>query len=341
MRARREETNGQRGSRSQYALANQILDIVRDRRLEEGDRLAEVALATQLGVSRTPVRAALSLLAQEEIVRARPNQGYVLLKGWTALKSTILAAPSSSDDELYLDLIRERLQGDIPNTVTQTMLLDRFKTSRAVLLRTLSRMAEEGIVTKNKGRGWTFQPAIDTSVAMRNSYDFRIMVEPAALMLETFEIDMVALDRARARHLWLLEQGEMLAPSSLELFAIDAQFHEMMAGFSNNSFFVQAIQHQNRMRRLLEYQGIQPVQRIVTWVKEHMEIMDALCANDRELAAQRMRAHLENAYVSTMKLTAEAQKAAAARSKAKARERQNAPRRRERNDVSAESDIAG
>ncbi|MBK1627392.1 hypothetical protein CKO34_09455 [Afifella marina] len=72
-----------------------------------------------------------------------------------------------------------------------------------------------------------------------------------------------------------------------------------------------------------------------------MEIMDALCANDRERAAQRMRAHLENAYVSTMKLTAEAQKAAAARSKTKGRERSNASRRRERNDVSAESDIAG
>ncbi|WP_084174589.1 GntR family transcriptional regulator [Afifella pfennigii] len=290
------------GPDSRYVLANQILDIVRDRRLEKDERLAEVALAEQLGVSRTPVRAALKLLAREGIVLARPNQGFSLQKGWTELKSTILAAPSSSEDELYLKIIGGRLDGTIPKSVTQASLLEQFDVSRAVLLRTLSRMAEEGLVTKNKGRGWTFLPAIDTAVALRNSYDFRLVVEPAVFELETFEINMVALDRARSRHLWLLEQGDDLNATSQQLFEVDAQFHEMIMGFANNSFFLQVVQHQNRLRRLLEYQGYWDLRRVRTWVSEHLEILDALYAQDLKKAAERMRKHLGNAYSAAVKL---------------------------------------
>jgi len=299
--------SGRGGSDSRYVLANQILDVIRDRRLERDERLVEVTLADQLGVSRTPVRAALKLLAREGIVLARPNQGFSLLKGWAELKSAIIAAPSSNEDELYLKLIQGRLDGTIPNSVTQTSLLAGFQVSRAVLLRTLSRMAEEGLVTKNRGRGWSFLPAIDTVVALRNSYDLRLVVEPAIFRLETFEVNMVHLDRARSRHLWLLEQGEKLSANSQELFGIDAHFHEVIAGFANNGFFLQIIQHQNRMRRLLEYRGYWNLRRVRTWVSEHLEIMDALFAGDTDAAAEHMRVHLHNAYGAAAKLEVSAQ----------------------------------
>jgi GntR family transcriptional regulator of vanillate catabolism len=46
--------------------------------LSAGERLEEVPLAEQLGVSRTPVRAALSLLATERLVDYVPKRGYVV-----------------------------------------------------------------------------------------------------------------------------------------------------------------------------------------------------------------------------------------------------------------------
>lgn len=287
---------------NQYVLANQILDIVRDRRLERGQRLAELSLSRRLGVSRTPVRAALRLLKSNGIVVSRHNQGFSLLKSWAELRSTMLAVPSTREDELHGELIRNRLADVIPNTVTQSLLLKHFGVSRAVLTRTLARMADEGLVVKNQGHGWTFLPSIDTTLALRNSYDFRMTVEPAVFLLASFRIDLIALDRVRSRHLWLLEQGENLKATGKELFEIDARFHETIASFGQNSFFEQAVQHQNRLRRLFEYEGYWNLRRIQSWVREHLEIIDALWAGDHELAAERMRNHIASAYRAAVKL---------------------------------------
>lgn len=43
-----------------------------------GERLEEVPLADRLGVSRTPVRAALTLLATEKLIDYQPKRGYVV-----------------------------------------------------------------------------------------------------------------------------------------------------------------------------------------------------------------------------------------------------------------------
>jgi len=46
--------------------------------LEEGSKLTEAKVATQLGVSKTPVREALRQLDDEEFVRITPHQGVVI-----------------------------------------------------------------------------------------------------------------------------------------------------------------------------------------------------------------------------------------------------------------------
>ena len=47
--------------------------------LKSGESLAEISLSKRLGVSRTPVRAALHRLAEEGLVQAVPNRGAVVL----------------------------------------------------------------------------------------------------------------------------------------------------------------------------------------------------------------------------------------------------------------------
>lgn len=49
-----------------------------DGRYKPGERIEEIPAAEQLGVSRTPVRAALSLLASEGLIDHQPKRGYVV-----------------------------------------------------------------------------------------------------------------------------------------------------------------------------------------------------------------------------------------------------------------------
>lgn len=55
-----------------------IRDLVLRGDFAAGDRLTELALVEILGVSRTPIRAALQRLAQEGLLAASPSTGYVV-----------------------------------------------------------------------------------------------------------------------------------------------------------------------------------------------------------------------------------------------------------------------
>jgi DNA-binding GntR family transcriptional regulator len=65
----------ERGNISE-AAADALRAMIVDGRLAAGDRLNEVRLAQQLGVSRTPLREALSGLVAEGALIARPRLGY-------------------------------------------------------------------------------------------------------------------------------------------------------------------------------------------------------------------------------------------------------------------------
>ena len=63
-------------------LSQQVTETVRDwilhGRFEAGERIEEIPLAEVLGVSRTPVRAALATLANEGLIVHQPKRGYVV-----------------------------------------------------------------------------------------------------------------------------------------------------------------------------------------------------------------------------------------------------------------------
>src|ERR1043165_7215251 len=62
----------------QAELARQILGLAIDKRWTTGNRVAEQTLARQLGVSRSPVRAALKLLEGRGLLRRDPHRGFIM-----------------------------------------------------------------------------------------------------------------------------------------------------------------------------------------------------------------------------------------------------------------------
>jgi len=57
------------------AVANRLRQLILTQQLKPGDRLIQNDLATQLGVSRTPIREALQQLASEGLVMISPYKG--------------------------------------------------------------------------------------------------------------------------------------------------------------------------------------------------------------------------------------------------------------------------
>jgi DNA-binding GntR family transcriptional regulator len=53
-----------------------LWDRILDRRLHPGEKLSDLRLSDELGVSRTPVREALNRLVQDGIVKSEPNRGF-------------------------------------------------------------------------------------------------------------------------------------------------------------------------------------------------------------------------------------------------------------------------
>lgn len=69
-----DERGGSQTLRAQLALR----DLVLSGQIKPGERLSELAIVERIGVSRTPVRAALMILAQEGLVEPIPSGGFVV-----------------------------------------------------------------------------------------------------------------------------------------------------------------------------------------------------------------------------------------------------------------------
>ncbi len=88
---------------SHGSLGNKIFDILRERILndeyENGQKLNELSLASELKISRTPIREALKQLELEGLVESIPNKG-VYVKGFS---------PRDIDDMFEIRLLLEGL----------------------------------------------------------------------------------------------------------------------------------------------------------------------------------------------------------------------------------------
>lgn len=281
-----------RASRLQADLAARILRMLKDQGAGPGHHLVELDLCRQFDVSRTPVRGALKLLAEQGAVEARANRGYVLRGAVTDAPDIDVANPEDEEDQrLFVAIAEARNQGRMPDQCSQLEMARLFGAKLPTVVRVLRQLADLGVVERKPGNGWSFTLPVNSSRARAESYAFRGVVEPAGLLEPTFELDREWFDRSRAEHLALRKRNRRDIAAA-DLFAINAGFHEGLARCSGNRYFLDAVQRQNKLRSFMNIQSINGAERVVDSIDEHLEIMDAIDAGDNQKAHDLMKAHL-------------------------------------------------
>src|SRR5687768_17115605 len=91
------------------ALADRISLLIHDEGIAAGTRLNENQLAEQLGVSRTPVRAALEHLAGRGFVARQRHRGVELLA--LPPRPQQLAPAPENEDAMLVRIARDRQRG--------------------------------------------------------------------------------------------------------------------------------------------------------------------------------------------------------------------------------------
>jgi DNA-binding GntR family transcriptional regulator len=278
-----------RRSATQAALAERILAWLRRQDLESGDHVPERLATEAFHVSRTPVRAALALLADRGLLERRNQRGYFIAKRFAAGTATLVA--ETPETLLHEAILRDRFSKRLDAEVTAAQLARRYKASRALVLRVLNRLQKDGIVERALGQRWVFLPALDSLRSQEDSHRFRLILEPAVFLQPGF-----ALDPKRARDLKAalqeLSRQDVRSFDLKRALETDIAFHEAMGDASDNRFLAEAIRRQSRLRRLATGSMQVPPARLIESCREHLAVLEAAEAGDLSRAAELMREHL-------------------------------------------------
>lgn len=276
-------------------LALSIEGLIAVGELSHGDTLAERALAERLDVSRSPIRQALKLLEEKGVVVTREDGGYTVANNPKLPALDILTTSSVDEIEpIYLKIAEDRLEGRLPDKITESDLMRRFALTKAQLSAILQRIVHEGWIERLPGHGWRFLPILTSPETYDQGYRFRILIESAALMEPGFKVDEVALKRCLAEQQELID-GAVEWASPAQLFDANTRLHETIAGFSGNVFIVESLKRINRLRRLMEYKKAVDRAAAARRCKEHKVLIDLLLNGQREAACDFIRLHLRDA----------------------------------------------
>jgi DNA-binding GntR family transcriptional regulator len=276
-----------KASRLQSSLAHRILTSLSDENAPSGQHLVELELCEKFGVSRTPIRGALKLLAAEGWLSPRAGRGFVLAK--PAIPKDDGDAGDEDGKRLFDALARARGAGKLGETFTQQEIVRRFHARLTTVLDVLRQLKDLGVIERKSGHGWAF--AGDSARLLNESYAFRRALEPQILLQPGFRLDRSWAEKARSQH-QKLRKKPWRAGDGTRFHAVNAEFHEALARCSGNRTMLKAVQNQNRTRHFLIGHWDYPMEQVHSAIDDHLEILAALESGYADKAAALMLHHL-------------------------------------------------
>ncbi|NBB46975.1 GntR family transcriptional regulator [Rhizobium sp. CRIBSB] len=273
-------------------LAQKILDYASERGMAPGERLAEQALASHCNVSRTPIRKALQVLAERDLVIADADGGYVLSIDPMMVARLDDADEKDGDPEVYSAILRDLAAGRIGEAQTVVALQRRYDVSRQTVQNALQKLSEDNLAERGAGQQWLLKQFALGADAVAKSYEFRLATEPLALTLPDFRRDLPALTSLRQSMLILRSMSE--ADFDRRLFErTDFDFHMLVARGCGNPFMAEALVSHHRRRRSNTAAAHVNTYRLMQSNLEHIQILEQIERGLMELAADLMRVHIQ------------------------------------------------
>jgi DNA-binding GntR family transcriptional regulator len=222
-----------------------LREMIEQRVLPTGLVLLEGPIATYFGVSRVPVRRALSDLAEAGIISKFRGRGYLvdpdrLNPTPIRLEFRSLDLPDRPTGTRHGErrYIWQQVYDEITEMVAQCLLFgtyriretgicERYGISRTVVREVLSRLMARGLIDKDNRSHWICGPF--TARANNEQYGMRIVLEPAALREAVgaerqpdIGLMLARLERARSRSSALLVQQITVLEHDLHGLLLDA-----------------------------------------------------------------------------------------------------------------------
>jgi DNA-binding GntR family transcriptional regulator len=279
-------------------------------RLTPGLVLLEGAIAEAFRVSRAPVQMALRRLHAAGLVQRFEGRGYVV----PAAAGTPLMPVRSSLSLSGLDVsilsqkpqdngraswarvaaeTRRAIEAAEPFgrfRLSESRMAAHFNVSRTVIRDVLGRLHERAIITKDERSHWLVGPLTDAG--LREMYEARIILEPAALRQAAAGLDRATLAPMLERVEIARTQLPRVDPTLME--QIDQDLHVDCVQHIGNRHLIELIQRSHAslkashmLTRFLEW-GIESGS-----VTEHALVFEALLQGATDAAAAALKVHLE------------------------------------------------
>ena len=273
--------------------------------LPKGLVLLEGPIAALMQTSRMPVQAALRMLADEGLVHRFDGRGYLVGSEDPALSplrrdisSFALHIPQQVDDALQTRGTWRHFYDDIEEQVAlcqvfgefrivETELADYLGVSRTVVRDVLSRLQERGLIRKDASSHWIAGPL--TARTVREKFELRAIVEPAALRLAAPHIRYSQIEEFRDR----IGTDPSLKPESLEDALMDyciaqAPNTALVEMIQNNQMLLTSVNRAltglglpedaialDQYRTLFDLIARHPIDSAAEYLRDHLHIMGA------------------------------------------------------------------
>lgn len=271
-------------------LARRIIEHAQENGMEAGDALSEQQLARTFQVSRTLIRAGLSVLLEQQLAEHQAGRGYYLSSD-PANQALSPALPQAAEEAMAASVLRDRMAGRLGSSINASEIMRRYDIGRPAAQKVLSQLTEDQVLERGPGQSWLFRPLLNNLSALEDSLRYRMLLEPEALLSPGFEADRQRLSLLRSGTQSLLNQP--IEAFDIEQFReLDIGFHELIAQSCGNRFICDALLHHQRLRRLPNLLPMVSVHRLQEALREHLRIIEAIERGQMEIAADLMRLHL-------------------------------------------------